>query len=167
MSFISRIVGWASPLSLSRRSIHGRIQLRHFEDVLPVEFKAINTRRIWTNKERPERLRRHHIDQLHPKEPPVEARASKPRPSRRPSPDPDKLFLRGSDQVAGGGPPALGLPQMSFADPENPDHDKTRPRPVPCDATGLAFSGGGIRSAAVCLGALQALHRHRLIDWID
>jgi len=45
-----------------------------------------------------------------------------------------------------------------------------RPQPVPCNVTGLALSGGGIRSAAVCLGALQALfHHHRLksLDYLS
>lgn len=35
------------------------------------------------------------------------------------------------------------------------------------DTTGLAISGGGIRSAAFCLGALQALNADRRIDDID
>jgi hypothetical protein len=141
-----------------------RDRLRHFEDVLPDEFKAINARRSETNGARPVSLQRHDIDRLEPKEPPIELRAPQSGLSRKPSPDPNKLFRPRSDQGCGGGLP----PEVSpHANPENPDHDKTRPRPVPCDATGLAFSGGGIRSAAVCLGALQALHRHRRIDWID
>lgn len=40
----------------------------------------------------------------------------------------------------------------------------------PCqllDVTGLALSGGGIRSSAVCLGVLQALNHHDLIGRID
>jgi hypothetical protein len=41
------------------------------------------------------------------------------------------------------------------------------PRPAPCDANGLAFSGGGIRSAAICLGALQAIQAHRVLRSID
>jgi predicted acylesterase/phospholipase RssA len=32
---------------------------------------------------------------------------------------------------------------------------------------GLALSGGGIRSAAFCLGALQALHHTRVMRWVD
>jgi predicted acylesterase/phospholipase RssA len=32
---------------------------------------------------------------------------------------------------------------------------------------GLALSGGGIRSASVCLGVLQALNHHRLLSRID
>jgi hypothetical protein len=35
------------------------------------------------------------------------------------------------------------------------------------DAVGLALSGGGIRSAAFCLGALQGLDRAKLIDRLD
>jgi len=34
-------------------------------------------------------------------------------------------------------------------------------------ATGLAFSGGGIRSATFCLGVLRALARHRLVHRFD
>src|SRR6478609_4260659 len=40
----------------------------------------------------------------------------------------------------------------------------------PCqllDVTGLALSGGGIRSSAICLGVLQALNHHDLIGRID
>ena len=100
------------------------IELRHFEEVLKVERKAINERRT----------------------------ENKPAASRIAATSPDRP-ARDADATA--------------ADADNPDYEKTRPRPVPCDATGLAFSGGGIRSAAVCLGALQALHRHRRIEWID
>ncbi|WP_063694075.1 cell division protein [Bradyrhizobium stylosanthis] len=35
------------------------------------------------------------------------------------------------------------------------------------DVTGLALSGGGIRSSALCLGVLQALNHHNLIGRID
>ncbi|MGY8633666.1 cell division protein [Bradyrhizobium sp. 14AA] len=35
------------------------------------------------------------------------------------------------------------------------------------DATGLALSGGGIRSSALCLGVLQALNHHNLVRRID
>lgn len=38
---------------------------------------------------------------------------------------------------------------------------------VPTDAVGLAFSGGGIRSATFCLGVLQSLARHKLLRKID
>ncbi|MBW7971344.1 patatin-like phospholipase family protein [Bradyrhizobium sp. BR 10289] len=42
-----------------------------------------------------------------------------------------------------------------------PGDDKT------VDTVGLAFSGGGIRSSAVCLGVLQALNHHGLVKHID
>ena len=35
------------------------------------------------------------------------------------------------------------------------------------DVVGLALSGGGIRSSAICLGVLQALNHHNLIERID
>ena len=35
------------------------------------------------------------------------------------------------------------------------------------DVVGLAFSGGGVRSAAVCLGALQALDQARVLPKVD
>jgi len=35
------------------------------------------------------------------------------------------------------------------------------------DTVGLALSGGGIRSSAVCLGVLQALNHHGLIKYVD
>lgn len=35
------------------------------------------------------------------------------------------------------------------------------------DVVGLALSGGGIRSSAVCLGVLQALNHHDVIKRID
>src|SRR5436309_5710185 len=41
-------------------------------------------------------------------------------------------------------------------------------RPTPASkVVGLALSGGGIRSSAFCLGAMQALDVHGLIDKID
>jgi hypothetical protein len=35
------------------------------------------------------------------------------------------------------------------------------------DVIGLALSGGGIRSAATCLGVIQALNHHRLLNHVD
>jgi hypothetical protein len=107
---------------ITHTPFRGPIELRYFEDVLEVEFEAINKRR----KESRARVR-----PLQPKESPAEYRGPEPKPSRTRSPDPDKLF-RGP---SGGGP--------SLVDPRKPDYHKTRPRPVPCDAVGLAFSGGG------------------------
>lgn len=46
--------------------------------------------------------------------------------------------------------------------PEPPTSDK----PI-SDFTGLALSGGGIRSASFCLGVVQALNVHRIIERLD
>jgi hypothetical protein len=122
------------------------IALRYFEDVLEVEFAAINARR-----ERRADHGRDGIQPLIPESPKVTGSESEGN-----SPDPARLFGPG----AGRRPP----PKI---DPKEPVYSKTRPRPVPCDAKGLAFSGGGIRSAAVCLGALQALKNRRRIEPFD
>ena len=47
------------------------------------------------------------------------------------------------------------------------DEKRQRPLPTPCDAIGLALSGGGIRSAAVGLGALQAFHANGRLASFD
>lgn len=50
------------------------------------------------------------------------------------------------------------------------DKGRTIPDPQPdkmINVAGLAFSGGGIRSASVCLGVLQALNHHDCIPRID
>src|SRR5665213_1026761 len=124
----------------------GRIRLRYFEEILPVEFAAINKRREQIGQH-PDRMARDRVK-------PLMRLDDETRHERRFSPN-ELPFV-----MPKGEPSATG-------NPEKPDYKKTRPRPIPCDATGLAFSGGGIRSAAVCLGALQALHVHRVIDSID
>jgi hypothetical protein len=148
--------GHMSLMDLLRRT-HLIEQLRYFEDVLPIELKAVNKRRA-RNKRLP-------VQPIEPKKSGTQIERPPPdrETARKLSPDPRKLFL-----PDGGGPPGGGFHGGQLpADPDNPDYDKTRPRPVPCTATGLAFSGGGIRSAAVCLGALQALHRNGRIEAID
>ena len=40
-------------------------------------------------------------------------------------------------------------------------------KPGPDNLTGIALSGGGIRSATFCLGALQALAKHDLLKYFD
>ncbi len=146
-----------------------RIQLRYFEDILPVEFEAIVSRRqaIGRSLDNPARG---WITPLRPAEPSALRGRADVLPdmrhsSRRPSPDPAQLPFgpRGPAAAAGGGPPR----RPGGADPENPNYDRTRPEPVPCTVNGLALSGGGIRSAAVCLGALQALNQHGRIDSVD
>jgi hypothetical protein len=52
-------------------------------------------------------------------------------------------------------------------DPKDPDLERMRPRPIPNTAVGLALSGGGVRSAAFALGAIQALDDHELTRQID
>src|SRR5215831_8081398 len=143
MSFFN----WTGLRSRFRRS--GQIKLRYFEDVLPVEFKAINVRRNETNKQRSASLQRPQIEPLEPKASTGGSQAPGSEISRKQSPDPDKLFS--------------GTAQVTCAKPDNPDYAKMRPKPVPCRnysnylmPRGLALSGGGIRSAAVSLGALQA-----------
>jgi Patatin-like phospholipase len=148
MSPIDYIVRW------KRES--ARLTLRYFEDVLPVELQAVNERR--------QRLKRESVRLL--EQPPAKPSRlpASPQP-RAPSPDPNKIFPGGSSSRIGA---RSQVRQHTIpVDPKNPDHDKTRPRPIPCDATGLAFSGGGIRSAAVCLGALQALNHRQFLEPID
>ena len=158
MSIFSPISDWFS----SRRPPQARIRLRYFEDVLPVELDAINKRRNNIAERRPKAEKRPPVQPLKPAEHGIEPPSPAPRTARKLSPDPDKLFpLRGG--FGGGEPPVPPRP----ADPDNPDYDKTRPRPVPINVAGLAFSGGGIRSAAVCLGALQALQHNRRMDSVD
>jgi predicted acylesterase/phospholipase RssA len=59
-------------------------------------------------------------------------------------------------------------PAIALED-ENHGRDGTpvkRPK-AGANVVGLALSGGGIRSAAFCLGAMQALQVHRIIEKID
>jgi hypothetical protein len=159
---------------LSRRP---SLELRYFEDVLAVEFVAINKRRDANNRK--------HISPLPPPtDAALRSRALVGAPpslgdlSRSLSPNPAKLFARAarqSDAFARGDPleqrSAAAAPKEDAAephlDPADPNYDKTRPQPVPCKANGLAFSGGGIRSAALCLGVLQAFQARKDIKSID
>jgi hypothetical protein len=50
--------------------------------------------------------------------------------------------------------------QAARITPENQDPDASPP-------VGLSLSGGGIRSATLCLGVLQGLARHHLLRWVD
>ena len=68
----------------------------------------------------------------------------------------------------------LGRPPIALEDEADGDtkltmSDGTTPlRPTEgSEVVGLALSGGGIRSAAFCLGALQALYAHKVLDKID
>ena len=139
------------------------LDLRYFEDVLPVEFDAIKARRSAINKRGDGNERKVEIAPLGPVDRPAssvktESRAVPPRlrPDRLLSPDPGRLFGRGTR-----------LDLAPDIDVDRPDRYKTRPRPVPCTVNGLAFSGGGIRSAAVALGGLQAFHAHEALLSVD
>ena len=137
-----------------------RIGLRYFEDVLAVEFARIAHRRA----RRPEGLRRTPVALNGHREPaPVPEKSVAPAaetadgPNRRRAPDHKQLLARAkvfAAAITEGRKPPLG----PHADAGAPDENKQRPLPVPCDASGLALSGGGIRSSAVGLGVLQALY---------
>jgi hypothetical protein len=64
-------------------------------------------------------------------------------------------------------PLITGIPQADAA--SDPDKNKRAAYPTSrmFDAVGLAFSGGGIRSAAICLGAAQSLADKEMFDKID
>jgi hypothetical protein len=168
----------------SLRRIRGREQLpvRYFDSVLPVELAAVNDRRKKVGRSegvvrlsRPdaphdpdERDRSDDPDSRSPFDIEAAHRDHGPSPARTPSPDPHRLFEAVERLAAGPAVeregPAL---EEEEADPARPDPDRMRPQPVPCTATGLALSGGGIRSAALCLGGLQALNRNKRLDSID
>lgn len=62
----------------------------------------------------------------------------------------------------------LGRPSVLLEDEGTNDQKRPIKRPtVESDVVGLALSGGGIRSASFCLGAMQALDQSNVIDRID
>jgi hypothetical protein len=115
------------------------IRLASFREVLAVEHDAINRRR---NKHGGIGTA---ITKLAPADKKLDGHA------RRPSPD---------------------LPKPTPQAPLEVDVNKSDPglmplQLVPCTAVGVALSGGGIRSAAFCLGALQALDFRGVIKRTD
>src|SRR5580700_9374342 len=59
-------------------------------------------------------------------------------------------------------------PEIVLEEEASPTDGPPVKRPKPAsNVVGLALSGGGIRSAAFCLGAIQALDYRGLIDKID
>jgi hypothetical protein len=63
-------------------------------------------------------------------------------------------------------PPRAAIAQVHLADNDSPSSNG----PVVYNLSGLALSGGGVRSAAFCLGALQALDEYfgvRRIDYLS
>jgi len=119
------------------------IRLRYFDEIAVVERKAIDERRRAINKRPP----------LKPRGPLPPTDPFRHRPSVPVQPEAAKELIEGEDVRLGGS--------------NAPDLARSHPLPRPCDAIGLALSGGGIRSAAFCLGALQALNCHRMIESID
>jgi hypothetical protein len=143
-----------------------RISLHYFEDVLAVEFAAIAQRR----KHRPNGLHKGRVTPNPPERPPVAAAhamasAKTARSNRTRSPNPEALFAKVDAILAGR---ASGEPHpIARAEPSAVEEDKQRPMPVPCDATGLALSGGGVRSAALGLGVVQALYSVGVLGSFD
>lgn len=79
--------------------------------------------------------------------------AQEPAMNPRPSPEqPWLLSLRGPEPGS-----ASDRESAAIGDPTT----------LPADTLGLALSGGGIRSAAFCLGVLQALARHQWLRRVD
>jgi hypothetical protein len=127
---------------LRARFVKRRIKLSYFDQVLAVERLAIDERRRVLAAQDPtvrpyEAIRQH--------EEVVPAPKSKP-PVTAP---------RLTD------PPGKGV------NPHKLEPGRMRPEPIPCTAVGLALSGGGIRSAAFSLGALQAFDSYHMIHTTD
>src|SRR5579871_775761 len=131
-----------------------RVGLRYFDDMLAVEFGEIARRRLAWGR-----------GPVEPNLPPAAmsmiSGATQPR-GRRPT-DHQRLFTHATgvvDALVAGRSPPMPEPE----DVEIPDLQRQRPLPVPCDVAGLALSGGGVRSAALGLGALQALSARKRLD---
>jgi hypothetical protein len=139
------IASWATRLKRLRGYLRRpSIRLSYFEEVLAVEHAAINERR---------RMRQ---DPRHKDPQPPLQRLAPREGTDGDHPLPKSCAL----------PPPSRDPQMSV-DPANLDTNRMRARPIPCTAVGIALSGGGIRSAAFCLGALQALDFHHVVPHAD
>ena len=126
--------------------------LRYFDEIVPIERDAINARRA-AIRHRRKGFQRGDIG---------EPRAL-PGPKSGSRRDEVPAFPYPADD----GPKEDDTDDVRKGGNRAPDARRTRPRPEPRDLTGLALSGGGIRSAAVCLGALQALEVHDAIDGLD
>jgi hypothetical protein len=119
-----------------------KLRLCYFHEVLAVEHAAINKRR-----ENRKDDREHEPDARAPLQKLTGAEGTDgdhPLPKSCPLPTPTEA------------------PAMSV-DPAKLDVSLMRARPIPCTAVGIALSGGGIRSAAFSLGALQALDFHHVL----
>jgi hypothetical protein len=128
---------------LRGRLTEPRFKLSYFDEALAVELEAVNKRRQKiAAKEHREFLP---IRKLNPVEPQWLGRD---RPQSPPLPEP------------------TARPAMTV-NAKHPDAKRMRALPIPCTAVGIALSGGGIRSAAFCLGALQALDFYGVINRAD
>jgi len=166
MSIADRMRKWAFSLVPARP----KVVPFYFEGVLRTELAAVNARRTLTDQNLPRSKQRGKVGLNDDGTSSSAANAS--RRDRR-SPDAQRLFsfaARAYGTTAGAqadSSPSEHDDSGVVANPEKPDDDRIRPLPTPCDATGLAFSGGGIRSAAICLGVSQALQGLRRFDSID
>jgi Patatin-like phospholipase len=143
-----------------------KIKLSYFDEVLAVELHAINTRRRKI-AERGE-LAYRPIRKFTPSEPYTVVRLD---PQSKTADDDnfptEKKALPSVQRPKSPDlPPPAEHPSMTVP-PKKPDPQRTRPQPIPTTSVGLALSGGGIRSAAFCLGALQALDFFGITDKID
>ena len=136
------------------------IQLHSFDQVLKVERDVINFRRKQIDQEDEDPKK-----SGSPKKRPQQHRKHAKRIERKPLPDPIQT-TPGKGTAAANGPGASG----GDGPPRGRRRDEIvadRPLPQPNDSVGLALSGGGIRSAALSIGALQALDYHDVINSID
>jgi hypothetical protein len=117
-----------------------RMRLGYFEEALAVELHAVNERRQKiADKENKKSPKTQWVYT------PVTKLASA-----------EEHFDGHTHQAAPNLPPPSPQAQLTV-DPDDTDPKRMRPLPIPCSAVGVALSGGGIRSGAFCLGALQAL----------
>ncbi len=116
--------------------------LRYFEDVLAVEFGVINLRRAG----RPEGLNRNPIKPV-----PEQSRHARDLNGRH-APNRAQLWTRAKqveNSLKNREPPTFPEP----AEVDALDESRQRPLPTPCDAIGLALSGG--ESAPPLLGSAR------------
>jgi len=128
-----------------REPTSDRIPLFTFDEVRRFEIEAINKRRerrglnhVGLPRGR-EEIRREEVSDFHSKTAPLS-----------------------NNQIQ-----AAIQQNLSNSRQETTDPRFTRPEPVANDMTGLSLSGGGIRSAAFSLGALQALHARGALNEFD
>ncbi len=143
------------------------IQLLHFHEILVDEHAAIKQRRnAIAKKEKGAADGPTDVMQLRPKpSTPADGPTTKhgpvlPQSKVIPLPDLERVTpnydrLKGS--IPGSSKPSASG-DTPKGDPKDPSLDPTRSRPLMHDTIGLSLSGGGIRSASVCLGAMQALN---------